>query len=127
MAPTNNPAERRRIVFLVPLSGYALDDKTLKVLWSFNTGSLNSAPPMTYSVDGKQYVAVLIGANVVAQGMLAKAPEDKDIQNTSMLLCSASKLAQQERRERMALIGSWERRCRKSPSLGRNNHSIAVG
>jgi alcohol dehydrogenase (cytochrome c) len=85
MAPTNNPAERRRIVFLVPLSGYALDDKTLKVLWSFNTGSLNSAPPMTYSVDGKQYVAVLIGANVVAQGMLAKAPEDKDIQNTSML------------------------------------------
>jgi alcohol dehydrogenase (cytochrome c) len=40
---------------------------------------------MTYSVDGKQYVAVLIGANVVAQGMLAKAPEDKDIQNTSML------------------------------------------
>jgi hypothetical protein len=77
--------ERRRIVFLVPLSGYALDDKTLKVLWSFNTGSLNSAPPMTYSVNGKQYVAVLIGANVVAQGMLAKAPEDKDIQNTSML------------------------------------------
>jgi hypothetical protein len=55
------------------------------VLWSFNTGSLNSAPPMTYSVDGKQHVAVLIGANVVAQGMLAKAPEDKDIQNTSML------------------------------------------
>jgi alcohol dehydrogenase (cytochrome c) len=40
---------------------------------------------MTYSVNGKQYVAVLIGANVVAQGMLAKAPEDKDIQNTSML------------------------------------------
>ena len=55
------------------------------MLWSFNTGSLNSAPPMTYSVDGKQYMAVLIGANVVAQGMLAKAPEDKDIQNTSML------------------------------------------
>ena len=64
---------------------YALDDKTLKVLWSFNTGSLNSAPPMTYSVNGKQYVAVLIGGNVVAQGILAKAPEDKDMQNTSML------------------------------------------
>ena len=40
---------------------------------------------MTYSVNGKQYVAVLIGGNVVAQGMLAKSPEDKDIQNTSML------------------------------------------
>ena len=64
---------------------YALDDKTLKALWSFNTGSLNSAPPMTYSVNGKQYVAVLIGANVVAQGCLDKTPEDKDIQNTSMV------------------------------------------
>ena len=75
------------LVFTATTDGvvYALDDKTLKVLWSFNTGSLNSAPPMTYSVNGKQYVAVLIGANVVAQGMLAKAPEDKDIQNTSML------------------------------------------
>ena len=43
---------------------YALDDETLKALWSFNTGSFNSAPPMTYSVNGKQYVAVLIGGNV---------------------------------------------------------------
>jgi alcohol dehydrogenase (cytochrome c) len=40
---------------------------------------------MTYSVNGKQYVAVLIGGNTVAQGMLAKSPELKDLQNTSML------------------------------------------
>jgi alcohol dehydrogenase (cytochrome c) len=40
---------------------------------------------MTYSINGKEYVAVLIGANVVAQGMLAKTPESKDLQNTSML------------------------------------------
>src|SRR5262252_5628162 len=39
---------------------FALDDKTLKPLWSFSTGSLSSAPPMTYAVNGKQYVAVLI-------------------------------------------------------------------
>ena len=75
------------LVFTTTTDGivYALDDETLKSLWSFNTGSLSSAPPMTYSVNGKQYVAVLIGGNVVAQGMLDKAPEDKDIQNTSML------------------------------------------
>jgi len=64
---------------------FALDDKTLKPLWSFSTGSLSSAPPMTYAVNGKQYVAVLIGGNTVAQGMLAKSPEMKDLQNTSML------------------------------------------
>jgi alcohol dehydrogenase (cytochrome c) len=75
------------LVFTTTSDGtvYALDDKTLEVLWSFNTGSLSSAPPMTYSVNGKQYVAVLIGGNTVAQGMLAKSPELKDMQNTSML------------------------------------------
>jgi alcohol dehydrogenase (cytochrome c) len=75
------------LVFTTTSDGtvYALDDKTLEVLWSFNTGSLSSAPPMTYSVNGKQYVAVLIGGNTVAQGILAKSPELKDLQNTSML------------------------------------------
>jgi alcohol dehydrogenase (cytochrome c) len=64
---------------------YALDDETLKPLWSFNTGSISSAPPMTYSVNGKQYVAVLIGGATTAKGMLSKSPELKDLQNTSML------------------------------------------
>jgi alcohol dehydrogenase (cytochrome c) len=75
------------LVFTTTSDGtvYALDDKTLEVLWSFNTGSLSSAPPMTYSVNGKQYVAVLIGGNTVAQGILAKSPELKDLQNTSIL------------------------------------------
>jgi outer membrane protein assembly factor BamB len=51
------------LVFTTTTDGtvYALDDETLKPLWSFNTGSFSSAPPMTYAVNGKQYVAVLIG------------------------------------------------------------------
>jgi alcohol dehydrogenase (cytochrome c) len=64
---------------------YALDDTTLKPLWSFNVGSFSSAPPMTYSVNGKQYMAVLVGGNIVARDMLNKSPELKDVQNTSML------------------------------------------
>ena len=64
---------------------YALDDTTLKPLWSFNTGSFSSAPPMTYSVNGKQYVAVLIGGNIITRDMLNKSPGYKDMQNTSML------------------------------------------
>ena len=75
------------LVFTTTVNGtvYALDDVTLKPLWSFNTGSLSSAPPMTYSVNGKQYVAVLIGGNVIARDMLNKTPGHQDVQNTSML------------------------------------------
>lgn len=39
----------------------ALDSKTLDEVWRFQTGSGINAPPMTYSVNGKQYVAVLVG------------------------------------------------------------------
>jgi alcohol dehydrogenase (cytochrome c) len=65
---------------------YALDDETLKPLWTFNAGSFSSAPPMTYSVNGKQYVAVLIGGNNVTRDLLNKTPSMKDLQNTSLLL-----------------------------------------
>ena len=64
---------------------WALDDVTLKPLWSFNVGAISCAPPMTYSVNGKQYVAVLIGGQELARSMLDKSPECKDLQNTSML------------------------------------------
>jgi alcohol dehydrogenase (cytochrome c) len=39
----------------------AYDAKTLKELWKFNVGSGINAPPMTYSYNGKQYVAILVG------------------------------------------------------------------
>ena len=39
----------------------ALDAKTLQKLWEFNTGGGVNAPPMTFTVDGKQYVAILVG------------------------------------------------------------------
>jgi alcohol dehydrogenase (cytochrome c) len=75
------------LIFTTTADGmvYALDDTTLKPVWSFNTGSFSSAPPMTYSVNGKQYIAVLIGGNVQTKGILDKTPSFKDMQNTSML------------------------------------------
>jgi alcohol dehydrogenase (cytochrome c) len=39
----------------------ALDAKSLAPLWTFNTGGGVSAPPITFSVDGKQYIALLVG------------------------------------------------------------------
>ena len=39
----------------------AYDATSGKVLWIFDTGLGISAPPVTYAVNGKQYVAILVG------------------------------------------------------------------
>ncbi|MEC7764940.1 MAG: PQQ-binding-like beta-propeller repeat protein [Pseudomonadota bacterium] len=39
----------------------AYDADSLEQLWSMNTGGVYKAPAMTYSVDGKQYVAITAG------------------------------------------------------------------
>ena len=41
----------------------AFDAKTGKRLWRFNLGAGVNAPPITYEVDGRQYVAVAAGGN----------------------------------------------------------------
>jgi PQQ-dependent dehydrogenase (methanol/ethanol family) len=51
------------LVFHGDIKGWfrALDAKSGKELWKFNAGSGISAAPMTYAIDGKQYVAVVSG------------------------------------------------------------------
>jgi outer membrane protein assembly factor BamB len=44
----------------------ALDARTGKVLWHFQTGADIKAPPISYSVKGKQYIALAAGPNVLA-------------------------------------------------------------
>ena len=53
------------LVFAGEGNGYfkAYDAKTGKVLWEFQCGAGVNAPPMSYSVDGKQYIAVAAGGN----------------------------------------------------------------
>jgi len=41
----------------------ALDAKTGEVLWKFQTGFGADAPPVSYEVDGDQYVAIATGGN----------------------------------------------------------------
>jgi alcohol dehydrogenase (cytochrome c) len=53
----------------------ALDDQTLEELWKINVGSGFNAPPMTYAVDGKQYIAIASGLWRNAKNKLSKAPE----------------------------------------------------
>jgi glucose dehydrogenase len=51
------------LVFAGDIQGMfrAYDAKSGKELWKFNTGSGITAAPMTYVIDGKQYVAVVSG------------------------------------------------------------------
>jgi alcohol dehydrogenase (cytochrome c) len=37
-----------------------------KALWNFQTSQLWKASPMTYQFDGKQYVAIAAGSNILA-------------------------------------------------------------
>ncbi|MDR3451425.1 MAG: PQQ-dependent dehydrogenase, methanol/ethanol family [Rhodoferax sp.] len=73
------------LVFHGDIKGWfkALDAKTGKTLWKFNAGSGISAAPMTYTLDGKQYVAVVAGrtesipafAAAIGEKMVAASPE----------------------------------------------------
>ena len=56
------------LVFTGDPDGYliALDARTGKVLWHFQTGAGIRAPAISYSLRGKQYIAVAAGPNIVA-------------------------------------------------------------
>lgn len=47
----------------------AVDDKHGKPLWHFTTNVPMKASPMTYSVDGNQYVATVAGPNIICFGL----------------------------------------------------------
>jgi len=52
------------LVFNGGIDGHfaAYDGATMKELWSFDAGTGIQAPPITFSINGKQYIAVLAGA-----------------------------------------------------------------
>jgi alcohol dehydrogenase (cytochrome c) len=52
----------------------AYDADTLKEVWSFSLGTPITAPPMTYSVGGKQYIAVVAGGTSALRGAVLYQP-----------------------------------------------------
>jgi alcohol dehydrogenase (cytochrome c) len=62
------------LVFYTESSGAfaAVDAKTGKSLWHFETGAPPKSSPMTYMVNGRQYVAVAAGANVLSFALPVK-------------------------------------------------------
>lgn len=49
----------------------AYDGQTMKEVWSFNTGTPIGAPPISYAIDGKQYIAVVTGGSGTGSPKLA--------------------------------------------------------
>jgi alcohol dehydrogenase (cytochrome c) len=52
-------------------NAFALDDRTGQKLWSFNTGSRIASPAVSYSVNGRQFVAIASGGGSLIE---ARAP-----------------------------------------------------
>ena len=64
----------------------ALDDATGKVLWQVRTNNMVNGFPVTYSVNGKQYIASPLATGLVpARGWRTLAPEIKNPTGGSML------------------------------------------
>jgi alcohol dehydrogenase (cytochrome c) len=53
----------------------AMDQRTGKVLWEVNLGSHVTGYPISYAVNGRQYVAVSTGPSLATSGLNALTPE----------------------------------------------------
>jgi alcohol dehydrogenase (cytochrome c) len=74
------------LVFLGQADGSftAYDGKTLQPVWSFSVGTGINAPAISYSVNGKQYIAVLAGSRQ-SPFVIQNDPELKNSATASML------------------------------------------
>ena len=48
----------------------AVDARSGAPLWHFNTGQTINASPMSFSVSGKQYVAIAAGSDIFCFGLM---------------------------------------------------------
>jgi alcohol dehydrogenase (cytochrome c) len=63
----------------------AYDDSSMEELWKINVGTGFQAPPMTFEVNGKQYVAILSGMSAISKARHAFTPELREQRNQTML------------------------------------------
>lgn len=82
------------LIFAGDLEGnaFALDARTGQKVWSFNTGGRISSPPVTFSVDGRQYVTFSTGGGSTTENLVPRMwPESKGLlpQPTSTLFVFA--------------------------------------
>ncbi len=89
------------VLFTADIEGnfLAYDAKTGAQLYSFNTGSGTRGSPITYAVNGRQYIAVPSGLGSIFTGGLGQLwPEARNFQNGSTLFVFALPEAAIERK-----------------------------
>jgi alcohol dehydrogenase (cytochrome c) len=76
------------LVFVGLLDGTfaAYDDTTLEQLWKINLGAGFSAPPMTFEVNGKQYVAITTGPSEAAKRLIARSLRELTNQRSATVM-----------------------------------------
>jgi PQQ-dependent dehydrogenase (methanol/ethanol family) len=79
--PQFGPAEGKREAGVLATAGgilfygdptgdiVALDNRNGKILWHFSTNGETKASPMTYLVNGKQFIALAVGPNILCFGL----------------------------------------------------------
>jgi alcohol dehydrogenase (cytochrome c) len=75
------------LIFLALLDGTvaAYDENTLDELWKINVGAGFTAPPMTFEVNGRQYLAIASGSSAVSRAKLVNTPELGDQRQATVL------------------------------------------
>jgi alcohol dehydrogenase (cytochrome c) len=75
------------LIFLALLDGTiaAFDETTLDELWKINVGAGFTAPPMTFEVNGKQYIAIASGSSAVSRAKLVNTVELQDQRQATIL------------------------------------------
>jgi len=63
----------------------AYDDESMEPLWKLNVGSGFNAPPMSFEVGGKQYIAIMSGLSLISKGRLTLTPELSEMRHQTML------------------------------------------
>ena len=58
---------------------------TLDPLWKINLGTGFNAPPMTFEVNGKQYIAILSGLSPISKRRHSHTPELREMRHQTML------------------------------------------
>ena len=94
----------------------AFDQETGDVLWEINLGSPVTGFPISYAVDGRQYVAVSTGSAATASGFVGLTPELRPSAGNTLLRVRAPGrrlnmrygfLVETYETERLKVLGVW--------------------
>ena len=64
----------------------AFDQETGDVLWEINLGSMVTGFPITYAVDGKQYIATSTGSSLSSTDNMRLTPELRPSRNNNLFI-----------------------------------------